>query len=109
MIQSFSLVEYSIQRLYRLPNLLVNRLYLNLRATNPPRSVSENDDVPGLDFAQNSFLGNIGAPLDHDWWDRSLDYEECDVLVEEKSEIQMTGVGATTLVPVVRILLICVL
>lgn len=63
---------YVIDAENSLPNLLVNRLYLNLKSFE--RSTSTNVTtrkdgaaVPELVFAQNGFLGNIGAPLDTQW------------------------------------------
>ncbi|EIM89204.1 uncharacterized protein STEHIDRAFT_154884 [Stereum hirsutum FP-91666 SS1] len=56
-----------------LPNLFVNRLVLNLRLYSQQQESSESSSLPGIAFVQNRFLGNIGAPLDHDQWDSILD------------------------------------
>ncbi|KIK50962.1 hypothetical protein GYMLUDRAFT_50871 [Collybiopsis luxurians FD-317 M1] len=53
-----------------LPNILIGRLVLNLHSFSDPEEVSrfsqsaEGQHYSGLKFATNSFLGNIGAPLD---------------------------------------------
>lgn len=96
----------------RLPNLLVNRLYLNLRVSYLPRSaVSNNDDaiMPEPAFARNRFLGNIGAPLDPDWWNTRFDEDDLEFsneVAEANPENSVAsaelGNGATTLIPVVR-------
>ncbi|EIM79964.1 uncharacterized protein STEHIDRAFT_116161 [Stereum hirsutum FP-91666 SS1] len=65
----------------RIPNLLANRLFLNLRTHQNPRyGLSSNDPtLPAPSLAQNRpnrFLGNIGEPLDYDQWDDFLDDED---------------------------------
>ncbi|KIK52734.1 hypothetical protein GYMLUDRAFT_962934 [Collybiopsis luxurians FD-317 M1] len=53
-----------------LPNMLISRLVLNLHTfsaseeTSRSRQSAERQQYSGLHFATNSFLGNIGAPLD---------------------------------------------
>ncbi|KIK51160.1 hypothetical protein GYMLUDRAFT_252335 [Collybiopsis luxurians FD-317 M1] len=53
-----------------LPNMLISRLMLNLRTFSSPEEMSRatqasaGQQPEGLTFATNSFLGNIGAPLD---------------------------------------------
>ncbi|KAJ3886322.1 hypothetical protein GG344DRAFT_26782, partial [Lentinula edodes] len=53
---------------YRLPNLLISRLMLNLRIYSEPGnstiSKTQHTHVSSLNFASNRILGNIGAPLD---------------------------------------------
>ncbi|KIK61524.1 hypothetical protein GYMLUDRAFT_243686 [Collybiopsis luxurians FD-317 M1] len=55
-----------------LPNILICRLMLNLRTFSSPEEMSratqlsEGMQFSGLHFATNSFLGNIGAPLNGD-------------------------------------------
>lgn len=60
---------------YSIPNILVNRLFLNLRtfdASGPEKGHTDRrGKVTELAFAQNRFLGTIGAPLDHDQWDNT--------------------------------------
>jgi hypothetical protein len=55
--------------LFSLPNILISRLMLNLRTFSSPAELSQvtqtaTKQLSGLHFATNSFLGNIGAPLD---------------------------------------------
>ncbi|EIM92494.1 uncharacterized protein STEHIDRAFT_136359 [Stereum hirsutum FP-91666 SS1] len=81
-------------------------LYLNLRAMS-----RQNDTVtykyngmPEPAFAQNRFLGNIGAPLDPDWWNTQFDDDEGDddELTDQNGSVTPTvNNGVTTLVPVV--------
>ncbi|EIM85383.1 uncharacterized protein STEHIDRAFT_158018 [Stereum hirsutum FP-91666 SS1] len=88
-----------------LPNLLVNRLYLNLRTWNlPPASVSNHSALGEPAFAQNRFLGNIGEPLDPDWWNNQFDDGDDtgpDGNMADASETTDIGDRITTLVPVV--------
>lgn len=94
----------------RLPNLLVNRLYLNLRvmALPHPLETSKDIDITEPNFAQNQFLGNIGAPLEPNWW--STQFDEDEELQEEsldghaESVVSGSRDGITTLVPVVSAL-----
>lgn len=94
----------------RLPNLLINRLYLNLRTWNlPPASVSNHSGLGEPAFAQNRFLGSIGEPLDPDWWNTQFDDGDDtgpDGSMADASETTDIGDRNTTLVPVVRILLL---
>ncbi|KIK50966.1 hypothetical protein GYMLUDRAFT_252486 [Collybiopsis luxurians FD-317 M1] len=52
-----------------LPNILISRLMLNLRTFSIPEGVNrptqntEGQQHSALQFATNSFLGNIGTPL----------------------------------------------
>lgn len=90
----------------RAPNLLINRLYLNLRAINHQSDTvtPEHNGMPEMAFAQDRFLGNIGAPLDPDWWNAQFDDDEGDgdELAIQDGSITPTGNnGVTTLVPVV--------
>ncbi|KAJ4465976.1 hypothetical protein C8J55DRAFT_440206 [Lentinula edodes] len=72
---------------YRLPNLLISRLMLNLCTFSEPRTTTstisrgQHTQMSSLNFASNRMLGNIGAPLD----DGSLDNE----YVEELEEIEV--------------------
>lgn len=90
----------------RLPNLLINRLYLNLRTWNLPlTSVSNHSGLGEPAFAQNRFLGNIGEPLDPDWWNTQFDDGDdtgSDGNMADASETTDIGDRNTTLVPVVR-------
>ncbi|KAF9065620.1 hypothetical protein BDP27DRAFT_1450104 [Rhodocollybia butyracea] len=62
-----------------LPNILINRFVLNLRAFSNHIAVAEHSGegpsgkmVPilsELSFAESRFIGNMGAPLDPDQWD----------------------------------------
>ncbi|KIK52743.1 hypothetical protein GYMLUDRAFT_963094 [Collybiopsis luxurians FD-317 M1] len=53
-----------------LPNMLISHLMLHLRTFSSPEAISKvaqssaGQQYSGLCFATNSFLGNIGAPLD---------------------------------------------
>lgn len=59
----------------RLPNLLVNRLFLNLRSFNRNNELRQSSALPEPVFDRNRVLGDVGAPLDHGWWDSTLDPE----------------------------------
>lgn len=91
----------------RIPNLLANRLFLNLRSYQNPRyRLSSNDStLPAPSFAQNRpnrFLGNIGEPLDYDQWDDFLEDEGVhDEAAGSPAELQGTQDPSMTLVPVV--------
>lgn len=91
----------------RLPNLLVNRLFLNLRSFNP-NSTSAYSTTSSLVFARDRFLGNIGAPLNP--WRSFL--KDSDYRPDEEGEssgLQVDGITVgmraggdnTTLIPVV--------
>lgn len=90
-----------------MPNLLVNRLYLNLRMMNVPPTPtnSKNNNLREPEAVRNRVLGNIGAPLDPDWWNTQFDEDEelnDDGLGEEADRMGThAGDGTTTLVPVV--------
>ncbi|EIM81009.1 uncharacterized protein STEHIDRAFT_162016 [Stereum hirsutum FP-91666 SS1] len=90
-----------------IPNVLVNRLFLNLRSyQNPSYGLSSSDTtLPAPVFAQNRpnrFLGNIGEPLDYGQWDDVLDEEGVDDgAAENKPELNDIRDPLTTLVPVV--------
>ncbi|KIK51984.1 hypothetical protein GYMLUDRAFT_50193 [Collybiopsis luxurians FD-317 M1] len=46
------------------PNILISRFMLNLRTVYSPEEMSaERQQYSGLQFAANSIIGNIGAPL----------------------------------------------
>lgn len=94
----------------RLPNLLVNRLFLNLRSFQNPRHglSSDNKPLPSSSFAQNRpnrFLGNIGESLDYDQLDDFLDEIESEGpdggAAGDGSVINGVRDPLTTLVPVV--------
>ena len=60
------LLVFNLQTL-SMPNMLSSRLVLNLHTFSGPEETStfiEGHQYSGLQFATNSFLGNIGAPLD---------------------------------------------
>ncbi|KAF9061706.1 hypothetical protein BDP27DRAFT_1428694 [Rhodocollybia butyracea] len=92
-----------------LPNILINRFVLNLwvfsnRAiqdygldpsdtTSPPLS--------RLDFAENQWLGNIGAPLDPDQWDEVDEPENQAENRLEQGGWELAVGPLTTLVPVI--------
>lgn len=114
------ILTYTVKLLFRLPSLLVNRLVLNLKTfdTSQPGDTSDTEHLHSSEpvFAQNRFLGNIGAPLDHSQWD--TDEGDHGELVEESFEgaedsdrEKRTGPKdqGSTLVPVVslRIILWC--
>lgn len=96
----------------RIPNALVNRLFLNLRSyQNPSYGLSSSDTtLPAPVFAQNRpnrFLGNIGEPLDYGQWDDVLDEEGVDDgAAENKRELNDIRDPLTTLVPVVSVTLL---
>ncbi|KAF9060713.1 hypothetical protein BDP27DRAFT_1370308 [Rhodocollybia butyracea] len=110
MSQSFSQAFVFVDSfLSVLSNLLINHFVLNLRvfsdrtvqhapsnATAPPLSM--------LDFAENRFLGNIGAPLDHTQWE-NVDELENEVEQEHGDIEWRVSDNAvdplTTLVPVI--------
>jgi hypothetical protein len=99
-----------------LTNIIINHLVLSLRAFSNHTvqcsgRVPSNTTTPSLgalDFAENRFLGNIGAPLDYNQWD---DADEIENEVEQgigdiEWEIPATMVDPlTTLVPVVSLYL----
>lgn len=65
---------------------------------------SEHNGMPEMAFAQDRFLGNIGAPLDPDWWNTQFDDDEGDgdePTVQDGSTTSTGNNGLTTLVPVV--------
>lgn len=73
----------------------------------PTNSINNNIVEP-----QHRFLGNIGAPLDPNWWNAQFDDDELDGdLAEEQtgSMVPGAGEGTTTLIPVVSssVLYIC--
>ncbi|KAF9060819.1 hypothetical protein BDP27DRAFT_1370200 [Rhodocollybia butyracea] len=95
-----------------LPNLLINRFVLNLRAFSN-RTIQHSSKGPSdisiptlnaLSFAENRFLGNIGASLDFNQWD---EVEEPETGVErEDGDIGWENLDRvvnplTTLVPVI--------
>ncbi|KAJ4498788.1 hypothetical protein C8R41DRAFT_711923, partial [Lentinula lateritia] len=54
-------------RIYRLPNLLIGHLVLNLRTFPEPKNTmiqGQQTHISSLHFDSNQMLGNIGAPLD---------------------------------------------
>lgn len=64
----------------------------------------EYNGMPEMAFAQDQFLGNIGAPLDPDWWNTQFDDDEGDgeELTAQNGSMMPTGNnGLTTLIPVV--------
>lgn len=60
--------------------IAVNNMFLNLRnpddhsqGSKPMGIVSS---LPEINFTQNRFLGNIGAPVEHEQWDGGFDENE---------------------------------
>ena len=91
----------------RLPNIMVNRLFLNLRSFDRSRHglSSNTTSLPEPAFAHdrpNRILGNIGEPVDYDQWDDFMDelHEESEG-GEELTELSGVRDPETTLVPVV--------
>ncbi|EIM81001.1 uncharacterized protein STEHIDRAFT_162007 [Stereum hirsutum FP-91666 SS1] len=89
------------------PNILVHRLFLNLRSfRNPGYGLSSSDTpLPVPSFAQNRpnrFLGNIGEPIDYDQWNDDFEDAELDGgAVRNDTNISRVRDPLTTLVPVV--------
>ncbi|KAF9078257.1 hypothetical protein BDP27DRAFT_1207250, partial [Rhodocollybia butyracea] len=95
-----------------LENILINRFVLNLRAFSN-RTIQHSVKAPSnttapplsvLDFAENRFLGNIGAPLDYNQWDDVDELEDEVEQGDENIELEIpdnTVNPLTTLVPVV--------
>lgn len=70
---------------HSMPNLLINRLVLNLRNYSTPLHrgiITEPNDLPDMMFQSrsNRVLGNIAAPLDHGQWKDTFGW------VEEESD-----------------------
>ncbi|KIK52739.1 hypothetical protein GYMLUDRAFT_250993 [Collybiopsis luxurians FD-317 M1] len=71
-----------------LPNILISRLMLSLRVYETPEEMSRasqsagGQQNSGLRFATNSFLGNIGAPLDSESIDEER--EDGEIMEEER-------------------------
>lgn len=63
-------------------------------------SAPGHDDIPEPAFGQNRFLGNIGAPVDHDWWNTQFEGEGA---VDDEVITPAGSNGITTLIPVVSI------
>lgn len=64
-----------------MPNLLINRLVLNLRNYSTPIHqgvFTEKNDLPSMVFQpdSNRVLANIGAPLDHGQWNDTFGWVE---------------------------------
>ncbi|EIM81700.1 uncharacterized protein STEHIDRAFT_161867 [Stereum hirsutum FP-91666 SS1] len=73
------------------PNLLINRLVLNLRTFQRPRYGRKTTTPKLLDdlaFATNPVLGNIGAPLDPDQWDEEY--------IEDNEDLESEVLGEVT-------------
>ncbi|KAF9059726.1 hypothetical protein BDP27DRAFT_1453104 [Rhodocollybia butyracea] len=97
-----------------LTSILTNRFVFNLRAFNSIHTIQHSVKAPSntiapplnaLNFAENRFLGNIGAPLDLNQWNDS-DVDELENEVEQgvryiELEIPDTVNALTTLVPVI--------
>lgn len=58
-----------------MPNILVNRLFLNLKTFDDPDEGLSTSSLPPPVFAQDRWLGNIGAPLDSQQWEHNEDLE----------------------------------
>ncbi|KAF9064634.1 hypothetical protein BDP27DRAFT_1367049 [Rhodocollybia butyracea] len=91
-----------------LSNILINRFVLNLRAFSN-QTVQHSGKAPfdttapplsTIDFAENRFLGNIGAPLDYNQWDNADELENEDEDIEWEIVDNMVD-PLTTLVPVI--------
>ncbi|KAJ3912199.1 hypothetical protein F5877DRAFT_72596 [Lentinula edodes] len=76
---------------YRLPNLFISHLVLNLRIFSRPGntviSQRTKTSVSSLNFASSQMLGNIGAPLDGTSFAEKEDEEE-----ENGAEIEMEAI-----------------
>lgn len=77
-VDAFTQAYTFVLKIYRLPNMLANRMFLNLRSfQDHTNGLSTNTaPLPEPIFAHsrsNRFLGNIGEPLDYDHWDNDLD------------------------------------
>lgn len=73
----------------RIPNLLINRLVLNLRSisssdSNISSSNYSTSASSELAFAHGYWLGNIGAPLEQTRWDSYLDEDSSQVTTGRK-------------------------
>lgn len=104
---------------FRLPSILANRLFLNLKSyTKPePGLTTVSRSIPGLAFAgqqrqqHDRFLGNIGAPL-RTWFDDEDDDEieleesAADETIEAALCDEETGGREVEMVPVVNCLAI---
>lgn len=70
-------------------------MFLNLRNpdnfSNGSKSNTNRSALPELDFAQNRFLGNIGAPVDPDQWDDDFGEAEEDVGNNEDGDAATSG------------------
>lgn len=85
-----------------MPNLLINRLVLNLRLFNDAPDAPSTRHLPEPAFASNRILGNIGAPLNHSQWDSLFDDQvDGDEPVEEGEIEGRVRNELDTLVPVV--------
>lgn len=83
-----------------MPNILVSRLFLNLKTFDEPKDGFTTSSLPSPVFAQDRWLGNIGAPLNSGSWDR----EEGSNGEVGPMDAVTASIGAdalTTLVPVV--------
>lgn len=98
---------------HRLPNMLVNRLVLNLRQFGHAElghPTSETEELPSIAFEHNRVLGNIGEPLDPGQWDLEHDrdgFEEDGCGGTMDTDMERAGKGPQlsneTAVSVVRI------
>lgn len=62
---------------YRLQAIAVNVMFLNLRNINGRAEPTDfAPSLPELNFTQNRFLGNIGAPVEPEQWDDLDVFEE---------------------------------
>lgn len=75
-----------LTRHFRIPNILANRLVLNLKTYDQPQLWEQSDQrLTAMSFSSSRMLGNIGAPLDMGQWSRDVDVAERR-LPEEHSE-----------------------
>lgn len=84
-----------------MPNLLINRLVLNLRNYSAPIHqgvFTETNELPSMMFqpvAASRVLGNIGAPLDHGQWKDTFGWVESEEGESGSSEPEMSYNGTT--------------
>ncbi|KAF9072031.1 hypothetical protein BDP27DRAFT_1401030 [Rhodocollybia butyracea] len=90
--------------------ILIHHLFFNLRAfsdhtvqySGKAPSNTTASPLSALDFAENRFLGNIGAPLDYNQWDNVDELENTgDGSISEWEILDNTVDPLTTLVPVI--------
>lgn len=94
--------SHFLSHLISFPNLLVNRLVLNLRLFNQAPDAPSTRQLPDPAFAQNRVLGNIGAPVDpYQWYSMFDEDEEAEDVIEEGNAEGGAADELDTIVPVV--------